>query len=159
VVGVPGRAHPQEPSPVGKTSYSPVDQTEPFDTVKARMSKDKAAVMARQKALLEERYDLSDKPSDAKMFRGKPVQGGVRAKPAAGGWFANLSSMPADEIRDKGAFPKGFLPLPHANHPEGGMIFPKFHIDEVKKQTGRDLARFDLDFDLPDLFLPEFPPP
>jgi len=39
------------------------------------------------------------------------------------------------------------------------MLFPKFHIDEIKKQTGRDLTRFDLDFDLPDHFLPEFPPP
>ena len=38
------------------------------------------------------------------------------------------------------------------------MLFPKFHIDEIKKQEARDLARFDLDFDLPDHFLPEFPP-
>ena len=39
------------------------------------------------------------------------------------------------------------------------MLFPKFHIEEIKKQEGRDLTRFDLDFDLPDHFLPEFPPP
>jgi cytochrome c peroxidase len=39
------------------------------------------------------------------------------------------------------------------------MLFPKFHIDEIKKQEGRDLTRFDLDFDLPDHFLPEFPAP
>jgi len=39
------------------------------------------------------------------------------------------------------------------------MVFPKFHIGEIKKQVGRDLTRFDLDFDLPDHFLPEFPPP
>src|SRR5262245_17390413 len=32
-------------------------------------------------------------------------------------------------------------------------------IDEVNSQEQRDLARFDLDFDLPDHFLPEFPPP
>ena len=50
------------------------------------------------------------------------------------------------------------MPLPHPNHPEGGMVFPQFHIDEIRKQTTRDLARFDLDFDLPDQFLPEFPP-
>ena len=66
--------------------------------------------------------------------------------------------MTPDEIREKGLFPAGFLPLPHPNHPEGGMLFPKFHIDEIKKQEGRDLTRFDLDFDLPDHFLPEFPP-
>jgi cytochrome c peroxidase len=56
-------------------------------------------------------------------------------------------------------FPIGFLPLPHPNHAEGGMTFPKFHIDEIKKQEARDLTRFDLDFDLPDHLLPEFPAP
>jgi cytochrome c peroxidase len=39
------------------------------------------------------------------------------------------------------------------------MLFPRFEIEELKKQEGRDLTRFDLDFDLPDQFLPEFPPP
>src|SRR5437870_3718786 len=39
------------------------------------------------------------------------------------------------------------------------MVFPKFHINEIQKQEGRDLTRFDLDFDLPDHFLPEYPPP
>ena len=38
------------------------------------------------------------------------------------------------------------------------MVFPKHQIDEVKKQEGRDLTRFDLDFDLPTHLLPEFPP-
>jgi cytochrome c peroxidase len=37
------------------------------------------------------------------------------------------------------------------------MLFPHYEIDEVKQQEGRDLTRFDLDFDLPDHFLPEFP--
>jgi len=39
------------------------------------------------------------------------------------------------------------------------MLFPEFHIKEIKKQEGRDLTRFDADFDLPDHMLPEFPPP
>src|SRR5665811_918100 len=56
-------------------------------------------------------------------------------------------------------FPAGFFLLPFPNHPEGGMLFPKFLIEETKKQTDRDLTRFDLDFDLPDHFLPEFPAP
>ena len=37
------------------------------------------------------------------------------------------------------------------------MVFPKLLIDEVKKQTARDLTRFDLDFDLPDHLIPEIP--
>jgi cytochrome c peroxidase len=66
--------------------------------------------------------------------------------------------MTPEQIRERNVFPDAFRPLPHPNHPEGGMVFPKFMIDEVKRQEGRDLTRFDLDFDLPDHFLPEFPP-
>jgi cytochrome c peroxidase len=51
------------------------------------------------------------------------------------------------------------MPLPHPNNPVGGMVFPKFQIDEIKRQEQRDLTRFDIDFDIPDRFLPEFPAP
>jgi hypothetical protein len=36
---------------------------------------------------------------------------------------------------------------------------PPLQIAEVKKQTGRDLTRLDLDFDLPDRFYRSSPPP
>ena len=39
------------------------------------------------------------------------------------------------------------------------MVFPQPLIDETRRQTGRDLTRFDLDFDLPQHLLPEFPAP
>ena len=91
------------------------------------------------------------------MSRGKPVQEGVRARLPAGTTWEALGAMTPEEIRDKDLFPPGFLPLPHPNHPEGGMVFPRFHIDEIQRQEGRDLTRYDLDFDLPDQFLPEFP--
>ncbi len=142
------------------TSYLPVVPTETFDAVVKRMTGDKAKIEQRQQKLLEQRYDLSDRPmTGAKMFRGKPVQDGVRAKLSSGITWESLAKMSPDEIRDRDSFPEGFLPLPHPNHPEGGMLFPKFHIDEIKKQESRDLTRFDLDFDLPDRFLPEFPSP
>jgi len=92
------------------------------------------------------------------MSRGKPIQQGPRTKlPSALTWEA-LAKMTPAEIREKGVWPPGFLPLPHPNHSEGGMVFPKFLIDQLKRQEERDLTRFDLDFDLPDHFLPEFPP-
>jgi cytochrome c peroxidase len=120
----------------------------------------KASVMKRQLDLLNARYDLSDRPAPkVTMSRGKPIQEGVRVKLPAGVTWDALAKMAADEIRGKGLFPAGFMPLPHPNQPEGGMVFPVFQIDGVKKQTGRDLARFDLDFDIPDRFLPEFPAP
>jgi len=51
------------------------------------------------------------------------------------------------------------LPLPHVKHETGGMVFPRFEIDEIEKQERRTLKRFDVDFDFPDHMLPEFPPP
>ena len=149
----------QEKPPERKTSYAPVVMTEPFAAVMARMKGEKAAVMARQRALLAERYDLADRPAPgATMFRGKPLQNGVRVKLPSGMTWERLASMTPDQIRSGNHFPKGFLPLPHPNQKEGGMVFPQSHIDEVKKQTRRDLTRFDLDFDIPEHFLAEFPP-
>jgi len=142
------------------TSYSPVVIKESFDTIMARMSAAKSEIMKRQMNLLNERYDLSDQPAKGvTMPTGKPVQEGVRVKLQEGVTWEKLAEMTPEEIKNKGVFPKGFMPLPHPNHPEGGMVFPKFHIEEIKKQEGRDLTRFDLDFDLPDHFLPEFPAP
>jgi cytochrome c peroxidase len=143
-----------------KTSNLPVLMKEDFKSVMKRMKADKPRVMDRQKKLLAERYDLSERAAKGvTMSRGKPVQEGVRARLARGTTWEDLASMTPEQIRERGAFPPGFLPLPHPNHPEGGMLFPQFHIDEIKKQEARDLTRFDLDYDLPDHFLPEFPPP
>lgn len=143
----------------GKTSYMPVAPSETFEMTRDRMAKEKPAVMQKQMTLLQERYDLSDHPSkDAKMSRGKPLQEGVRVKLPAGVTWDALANMSPEEIKQKNAFPAGFRPLPHANHPEGGMVFHKSMIDELKKQTARDLQRFDLDFDIPEHMLAEFPP-
>src|SRR6202035_1685614 len=110
--------------------------------------------------LLEARYDLANRPATGvTMSKGKAIQGGIRTKLPKDLTWEKLAAMSPDEIRAADVFPLGFLPLPHPNHPEGGMLFPKFHIEEIKKQEGRDLTRFDLDYDLPDHFLPEFPPP
>ena len=158
LVSCPTGAVCQEPRP---SSYSPVVITEPFETIQKRMEAAKPQVMERQMQLLQQRYDLSDRPArGVAMSRGKAVQGGIRAKLPDGleSW-QELAAMTPEGIRSKGLWPKGFFPLPHPNHPEGGMLFPKHHIDKVKQQDERDLSRFDLDFDLPEHLLPEFPPP
>jgi cytochrome c peroxidase len=142
------------------TSYAPVDIKETFASIMARMTGAKPEIMKRQMDLLNQRYDLSDRPAKGvTMSRGKAVQEGVRVKLPKGTTWEKLAAMSPDEIRGKDLFPPGFFPLPFPNHPEGGMLFPKFQIDEIKKQEGRDLTRFDLDFDLPTHLLPEFPAP
>jgi cytochrome c peroxidase len=67
--------------------------------------------------------------------------------------------MSPEDIKEKKLFPQGFLPLPHVKHESGGQVFPQAHIDAMAKLEARDLERFDVDFDLPQHMLPEFPPP
>ncbi len=130
-----------------------------FAAVMTKMKAAKADIAKKHLDLLATRYDLGARAGGGKMTRGKPLQQGPRTKLPDGVSWAALAALTPGEIREKGLFPGGFLPLPHPNHPEGGMVFPQVLIDEIKKQEGRDLTRFDLDFDLPDHFLPEFPPP
>ncbi|MGH8236938.1 MAG: cytochrome B6 [Steroidobacteraceae bacterium] len=138
--------------------YADVVDRAPFDETMRKMSAQKASVAAAHRKLLEERYDLSDKPSSTvKMSRGKPVQTGARVKLPSGVTWQSLGALSAAEIKRRDAYPAGFLPLPHPNHPEGGMLFPKSHIDLVKAQEGRDLARFDLDFLTPEHLLAQSP--
>jgi cytochrome c peroxidase len=144
----------------GATSYAPVDIREDFVSTMARMKASTSEIVKRQKDLLNERYDLRDHPAKGvTMSRGKAVQDGIRIKLPKDMTWEKLAAMSPEEIRDKDLFPAGFFPLPFPNHPEGGMLFPKFQIDEIKKQEDRDLTRFDLDFDLPEHLLPEFPAP
>lgn len=131
---------------------------EDFAMLTKRLQQEKATFAARQQTMLAERYDLANRPVKGLfMSGGKAVQEGVRVKLPAGMSWEKLAAMTPQQIKQAGYWPAGFLPLAHPHHEAGGMIFPQFVIDEVKKQTDRDLTRFDLDFDLPDHFLPDFP--
>lgn len=140
------RAQQQKPS-----SFTPVIE-EPFEVVRTRDKAAKSRVMAAAQSLLEQRYDLRrNVDPSVSMTRGKPIPVGPTAKLKSGVTWEQLGRMSPAEIREKGVFP--YLPLPHVNHPVGGMVFPQTEIKALPR-----LERFDMDFDLPDHFLPEFPP-
>ena len=111
---------------------------------------DKPKVTTAQQQLIQRRYDLTPRldPS-AKMSRGKPLPVGPTAR-LAGTW-QNIASMAPEEIRKRGIFP--YPSLPHPKHASGGMVFPAMQIEMFPR-----LDRFDVQFDIPDAFLPEFPP-
>jgi cytochrome c peroxidase len=133
---------------------------ESFAALVSRLQQEKPTFAKRQQDLLAARYDMADRAAPGvTMSRGKPVQEGVRVKLRADATWDKLASMTPEAIKAQNLWPAGFLPLPHPHHEAGGMIFPKYIIDETKRQTERDLTRFDLDFDLPDHLLPEFPAP
>jgi len=134
-----------------ESSYSPVIE-EAFEKVFELDIKQKDLIMKRQLDLLSARFDLSEKTiSTITMSGGKPLPVGPTAILKGVSWV-QLGIMLPDEIKSRGIFP--YLPLPHPNHPVGGMIFPQMEIKQIER-----LQRFDLDFDLPEHFLPEFPPP
>ena len=133
-----------------KSSFGGVVE-EPFAVVLKRDKDAKARVMAEHQRLLDARYDLSRRVDpNVKMTRGKPIPVGPTARLKGVTW-EQLGKMTPEEIRDKGVFP--YLPLPHIAHPVGGMVFPQIEIKTLAR-----LERFDMDFDLPEHFLPEFPP-
>ncbi len=145
------RAGAQKPDPQQQSSFTPVIE-EPFSVVMARDKSAKSRVMAEHQRLLDERYDLRRRVDEnVRMTRGKPIPVGPTARLKNGVTWEQLGRMSPEEIRDKDLFP--YLPLPHVNHPVGGMVFPQTEIKALPR-----LERFDMDFDLPDWFLPEFPP-
>jgi cytochrome c peroxidase len=149
---------PTDADPIHQT-YIPV-VTGDFEAMMKKDVADKPEFMERQMELLKRRYDLSDNPSQTNMSGGtKPVQQGVRVRLPEGVTWQKLSGMSAEEIREADVFPEGFLPLPHAKHETGGQVIPQNHIDEIMKLEKRNLKRFDVEVDLPEHFLPEFPPP
>ncbi len=133
----------------------PLNAKKPMQTFDETMKQDvadKATIMEAQRKLLESRYNLTPRlDPEAKMSRGKPLPVGPTARLAEGTTWDKVASMKPDEMGKAGAFP--YPPLPHPKHVTGGQVFPQIQIAMFPR-----LQRFDVDFDIPDAFLPEFPP-
>jgi cytochrome c peroxidase len=133
----------------------PLNSDRPFTTFDEVMKKESAAkpqVMAAQRKLLETRYNLEPRyDSEAKMSRGKPLAVGPTARLPHGMSWDDLAKLSPKEIKSRGVFP--YPSLPHPLQTNGGQVFPQVQIDMFPR-----LERFDVDFDIPDAFLPEFPP-
>ncbi len=133
----------------------PLNAKEPMVTLEQIMQADieaKPGVMSAQRELLESRYDLKLRPREGvTMSRGKAVLAGPTARLKEGATWASLAEMSPAAIKDAGLFP--YPSLPHPKHSTGGQVFPRMQIAQFPR-----LERFDVDFDLPEAFLPEFPP-
>ncbi|MDN5880781.1 MAG: cytochrome B6 [Nitrosospira sp.] len=133
----------------------PLNAKKPMQTFEEIMRADVAdlpKVMKTQHALLLRRYDLSPRlDPEAKMSRGKPLAVGPTARLTGGTTWQKLASMSPAEIRGQNLFP--YPTLPHPKQATGGQVFPQDQIRMFPR-----LERFDVEFDLPEVFLPEFPP-
>jgi hypothetical protein len=138
----------------GATSFCGPDLPVPFAQFVAHMKSQRPAVDQAAHALLESRYKLecvTDK--SVVMSRGKPQPLGPAARLPQGvaSWEA-LASMAPEAIRDRNVFP--FLPLEHPLQSTAHMLFPS-----MWTRVHPEHERFDVGFDIPECFLPEYPPP
>jgi hypothetical protein len=136
-------------------SRDPFGAKKPMQTFEETMKADidaKPGVLAAQRKLLESRYNLTPRQDpNVTMSRGKPVPVGPTAKLGDGMTWDRLAAMKPEDIRSRKLFP--YLALPHPKHATGGQVFPQMQLSMFPR-----LERFDVDFDLPEAFLPEFPP-
>lgn len=124
---------------------------EPDDIMKKDIA-GKSKVMETQRKLLERRYQLDPKlDSHATMSRGKALAVGPTAHLPKGMTWERLAGLSPDDIKQQGYFP--YPSLPHPLQSPGGMVFPPMQIEMFPR-----LERVDVDHDLPEAFLPEFPP-
>jgi cytochrome c peroxidase len=139
-----------------KTSYASVDDVGNFNEFYTRLSEQKPAVMARWKAYLATRYLFTGKTdSSVTMTRGKPIPVGPVVKlPEKITSWEELANLTPEEILKRDLFPEGFRPLSHPLQSTGHMLFPEMWLAAHPENT-----RFDVDFDIPTAYLPEFPPP
>ena len=125
-----------------------------FDDIFKAGTANKAKVTETQRKLLESRYNLEPKLDPVvKMSRGKPIAVGPTAKLPSGVTWDSLGKLSPGEIRDRDIFPYKALPHPAQGGGLGGQVFPQMQIKMFPR-----LERYDVDFDLPEAFLPEFPP-
>jgi cytochrome c peroxidase len=126
-----------DPLPPSAT-YRPLPSVPP-DVARQNDEAIKPEVMQRQQHLLNERYDLSNRPMPGVMMSGgrKAVQDGVRVKLRPGTSWEELAQMTPDEIKAKGLLPHGFMPLPHPKQSAGGQVFPQRQIDEIQRAEQR----------------------
>jgi cytochrome c peroxidase len=155
----PGELCPQDLSifgGAGRTSYASVDDVASFEEFFRMCSRNKPRVMEARRRYMTERYDFTGAvTTEATMTRGKPLPVGPVARlPKGVASWEELAKMDPAEMCQRDLFPLGFRPLSHPLHTVGHQLFPamwlKFHPEH---------ERFDVDFDIPEPYLPEFPPP
>ena len=114
----------------------------------------KPKLMADVRAYMESRYEFSNRAiPGAKMSGGKPImQGPVARLPKGVSSYEDLARQSPDEIKKRDLFP--YKPLAHPLHSTAHMLFP-----QRWTAIHPEHERMDVDFDTPDEYLPEFPPP
>lgn len=116
--------------------------------------KQKPELMADVRKYMAGRFDFHGRAMPGQfMSGGKPImQGPVVRLPDGASSLEALGKLSPAEIRRRDLFP--FKPLAHPLHTTAHMVFPRNWI-----KVHPDHERIDVDLDIPEAYLPEFPPP
>jgi len=116
--------------------------------------KQKPKLMEDVRAYMAARYDFSEEAMPGQMMSGgKPIMRGPVARlPKGIDSFEALAMLSAAQIKERDLFP--YKPLAHPLQSNAHMLFPRTWI-----AVHPEHERIDVDFDIPEAYLPEFPPP
>ena len=117
--------------------------------------KQKPQLMKDVRTYMDGRFDFSGTAIPDQFMSGgrKPIMAGPIARlPSGADSFEVFNELTADEIRKRDLFP--YKPLAHPLQTNAHMLFPESWLEVHPEHR-----RIDVDFDIPDEYLPEFPPP
>lgn len=117
--------------------------------------KQKPQLMKDVRAYMDSRFDFSGTPIPGQLMSGgrKPIMAGPVARlPKSVSSFEDLGQLAPEEIRKRDLFP--YKPLAHPLQTNAHMLFPESWL-----KVHPEHRRVDVDMDIPDDYLPEFPPP
>jgi len=117
--------------------------------------KQKPGLMKDVRAYMNERFAFSAEVIPGQFMSGgsKPIMAGPVARLDPGvASFEALAALPAGEIKQRNLFP--YKPLAHPLQSVAHMVFPRTWV-----AVHPEHERIDVDMDIPEAYLPEFPPP
>ena len=140
----------------GRSSFASIDEVADFAEFMRKCRELKPKVMEERQKYMERRYNFTGKVrTDLTMTRSKPIPVGpvIRLPEGISSW-EELAALSPREIRERDLFPEGMRPLSHPLHSTAHQLFP-----QNWTRLHPEHERFDVDFDIPEAYLPEFPPP
>ena len=139
----------------GQTSFGSPELPMSWDAWVSMLEKQKPGLMKEVKAYMASRYNFSGEAVPGMFMSGGRkaiMKGPVARLPHGVNSWEELDAMTPDQIKEKDVFP--YKPLAHPLQSNAHMVFPDMWTDVHPEHI-----RMDVDHDIPDQYLPEFPPP
>jgi cytochrome c peroxidase len=136
------------------SSYAPPTLPVSWDEWVNHCRTQKPKLMAECRAYMNGRYDFHGRAiAGARMSGGKAIMAGPVARlPAGVASWEELDRLSPEEIKRRDLFP--YKPLAHPLQTTAHMVFPPSWV-----RAHPEHERMDVDLDIPEAYLPEFPPP